>query len=148
MCCWKRSNIWLFWLLYHRFANRLWGPDAAYNVRYVCLKWREVIFYVYWGVKTFGTKVWSKLFSITKNFNIAEAREITKAEHLNGKNYQTWKYNIKLVLMERGLYGFINGTEEQPAKTATAQVKSVHHLLRLRSEKAYIHWLLSVLRRI
>ena len=40
--------------------------------------------------------------------------------------------------MEPGLYGFINGTEEQPAKTATAQVKSVYQL-RLRSEKAYIH---------
>ena len=66
---------------------------------------------------------------------MAEAREITNIEHLNGKNYQTWKYNIKLVLMERGLYNFINGTEERPAETATAQVKSVYQL---RSDK-HIH---------
>ena len=51
---------------------------------------------------------------------MAEDREITKTEHLSGKSYQTWKYNIKLVLMEGGLHGFINGTEEQPTKTATA----------------------------
>ena len=59
---------------------------------------------------------------------MAEAREITKIEHLNGKNYQTWKYNIKLVLMERGLCRFINGTEERPDETATAQVKSAYQL--------------------
>ena len=29
--------------------------------------------------------------------------EITKIEELNEKNYQSCKYNIKLVLVERGL---------------------------------------------
>ena len=72
---------------------------------------------------------------------MAEVREITKIEHLNGKNYQTWKYNIKLVLMERGLFGFINGTEEQPGQDATAQVKSAYQL---RSDKAYSLIALSV----
>ena len=33
--------------------------------------------------------------------------EITKIEPLSGKNYQSWKYNIKLVLMEHGLWGFV-----------------------------------------
>ena len=72
---------------------------------------------------------------------MAEVREITKIEHLNGKNYQTWKYNIKLVLMERGLFRFINGTEEQPGQDATAQVKSAYQL---RSDKAYSLIALSV----
>ena len=72
---------------------------------------------------------------------MAEIREITKIEHLNGKNYQTWKYNIKLVLMERGLYGFITGTEEQPAEDATPQVKSAYQL---RRDKAYSLIALSV----
>ena len=60
--------------------------------------------------------------------------EITKIEKLDGKNYQSWKYNIKLVLMERGLWGFIAGTETAPAETATVQVRNAH---RLRSDKAY-----------
>ena len=72
---------------------------------------------------------------------MAEIREITKIEHLNGNNYQSWKYNMKLVLMERGLWGFINGTEQQPAEDATAQVKSVYQL---KSDKAYSLIALSV----
>ena len=40
--------------------------------------------------------------------------EITKIEHLDGKNYQSWKYNFKLVLMERGLWGFVEATETAP----------------------------------
>ena len=72
---------------------------------------------------------------------MAGIREITKIEYLNGKNYQTWKYNIKLVLMERGLYSFVNGTEAQPAETATEHVKSAYQL---RSDKAYSLIALSV----
>ena len=67
--------------------------------------------------------------------------EITKIEKLNGKNYQSWKYNIKLVLMERGLWGFIAGTETAPAETATVQVRNAY---RLRSDKAYSLIALSV----
>ena len=40
--------------------------------------------------------------------------EIVKIEKLNGKNYTSWKYNAKLVLMERGLWGIANGTETGP----------------------------------
>ena len=67
--------------------------------------------------------------------------EITKIEPLNGKNYQSWKYNIKLVLMERGVWSFIAGNEEVPPETATASVRNVH---RLRSDKAYSLIALSV----
>ena len=78
---------------------------------------------------------------LKKKFNMAEIREITKIEYLNRKKYQTWKCNNKLVLIERGLYGFINGTEAQPADTATEQVKSAYQL---RSDKAYSLIALSV----
>ena len=61
--------------------------------------------------------------------------EITKIEKLNGRNYQSWKYNVKLVLMERGLWGFTQeGQETPPAADASAVVKNA---FRLRSDKAY-----------
>ena len=61
--------------------------------------------------------------------------EITKIDKLSGKNYQSWKYNVKLVLMERGLWGFTQeGKEVPPAETATNAVKNA---FQLRSDKAY-----------
>ena len=47
--------------------------------------------------------------------------EITKIERLDGKNYQSWKYNIKLVLMERGLWRFVEGTEAATGASAAAK---------------------------
>ena len=72
------------------------------------------------------------------NFKMAE---IAKIEPLNGKNYQSWKYNIKLVLMECGHWSFIAGNEEVPPETATAAVRNAY---RLRSDKAYLLIALSV----
>ena len=61
--------------------------------------------------------------------------EITKIEKLNGRNYQSWKYNVKLVLMERGLWGFTQeGQETPPTADASAAVKNA---FRLRSDKVY-----------
>ena len=40
--------------------------------------------------------------------------EITKIEKLNGRNYQSWKFNVKLVLMKRGLRGFTQEGQETP----------------------------------
>ena len=54
--------------------------------------------------------------------------EITKIEPLSGKNYQSWKYNIKLVLMERGLWGFVEGTENTLNSTATDAVRNTYRL--------------------
>ena len=52
--------------------------------------------------------------------------EITQIERLHGKNYQLWKYNAKFVLMERGLWGFVEGTETVPAAaTVTRACKSI-----------------------
>ena len=67
--------------------------------------------------------------------------EITKIEPLSGRNYQSWKYNIKLVLMERGLWGFVEGTENTLNSTATDAVRNTY---RHRSEKAYSLIALSV----
>ena len=67
--------------------------------------------------------------------------EITKIEPLDGSNFQSWKYNMKLVLMERGLWGFVQGTESEPEPTASASVKNSY---RLRSDKAYSLIALSV----
>ena len=47
--------------------------------------------------------------------------EITKIERLDGKNYQSWKYNIKLVLMERGLWRFVEGFEAATGASAAAK---------------------------
>ena len=61
------------------------------------------------------------------------ASELIKIEKLNGKNFQSWKYNIKLVLMEKGLFSIADGSEKKPdgtdAKALTAW--------KLRSDKAY-----------
>ena len=62
-------------------------------------------------------------------------RETITIEKLNGKNYQSWKHNIKLVLMERGLWGFPQeGKETPPEESASATVKNA---FRLRSDRAY-----------
>ena len=68
--------------------------------------------------------------------------EITKIEKLNGRNYQSWKYNVKLVLMERGLWEFTQeGKEQPPEETATDTVK---RSFQQRSDKAYSLIALSV----
>ena len=46
-------------------------------------------------------------------------RELTRIEPLNGSNYQSWRYNVKLVLMDKGLWSFVQGTEEKPKATET-----------------------------
>ena len=61
--------------------------------------------------------------------------EITKIEPLNGKDYQSWKYNIKLVLMEGGLWSFIAGNEEVLPETATTVVRNAYRLRHLVKEK-------------
>ena len=75
------------------------------------------------------------LFNVVLPWNITPMSETIKIEKLNGKNYQSWKYNMKLVLMERGLWGFTQeGQETSPAETSTTAAKNA---FRLRSDKAY-----------
>ena len=40
--------------------------------------------------------------------------EITKIEKFNGRNYQSWKYKVKFVLMKRGLRSFTQEGQETP----------------------------------
>ena len=68
--------------------------------------------------------------------------ELNKIEQLNGKNYQSWKYNVKLVLMERGLWGIADGSEKKP-ETTDEKVKKAWVL---RSDKAYSVIALSVIK--
>ena len=67
--------------------------------------------------------------------------EINKIEKLNGRNYPSWKYNVKLMLMERGLWGIVNGSEKAPViKTEDATKDDSIKLKKawqLRSDKAY-----------
>jgi len=67
--------------------------------------------------------------------------EITKIECLDGKNYPSWKYNIKLVLMEHGVWGFVEGTETAPGAGAAATIQNAYPL---RLDKAYSLIALSV----
>ena len=57
--------------------------------------------------------------------------DMGKIELLNGRNYQSWKYNMKLILMERGLWSFAEGLEEEPAPAKEKRN------FRCRSDKAY-----------
>ena len=62
-------------------------------------------------------------------------KEITKTDKWNGRNYQSWKYNVKLILMERGLWAFTQeGQETPPAADASVAAKNA---FRLRSDKAH-----------
>ena len=67
--------------------------------------------------------------------------EITKIKPLNGRNFQSLKYNIKLVLMERGLWGFVQSSEVPPQSSEPLAVRNAYQL---RSDKAYSLIALSV----
>ena len=69
-------------------------------------------------------------------------------DKLNGTNYQSWKYNIKLVLMARGLFSIVDGSEKAPEikeedATKADSIKTKKEW-RLRSDKAYTTIALSV----
>ena len=57
-----------------------------------------------------------------------------RIERLNGRNFQSWKFQMKLVLMEKNLYGFVDGSEVRPGEEGE---ESVRRKYKTRSEKAY-----------
>ena len=57
-----------------------------------------------------------------------------KIEKLNGANYASWSYNMKLVLMEKGLWSYVNGREPVPDEGAKETVKKLYVQ---NAEKAY-----------
>ncbi len=38
---------------------------------------------------------------------------------MNGRNYGTWKTQLRLALLRDGLWGIVQGTEEEPVRTET-----------------------------
>ena len=60
-----------------------------------------------------------------------------KIEKLNGSNYISWKFNMKLLLMEKDLYGFIDGTEKPPEVSEEDKKEKEMKLYTTRSQKAY-----------
>ena len=70
-----------------------------------------------------------------------DRRDDMKIEKLNGANYQTWKYNVSLILMEKGLWSFVTGREPAPKATDKETVKKNYCS---NSEKAYALISLSV----
>jgi hypothetical protein len=38
----------------------------------------------------------------------------TQIMKLNGSNFQSWKFNMKCLLMNNSLWGFVSGTEVKP----------------------------------
>ena len=63
---------------------------------------------------------------------------------LDGSNFQSWKFNAKLVLMQRGLWSLVSGSEEAPVATATDKKEKEIKEYSLRSQKAYSLIALSV----
>ena len=61
-------------------------------------------------------------------------------EKLNGTNYQSWKFNVKLMLMQKELWGLIDGSDEIE-ETANEDIKKKY---RTRMDKAYSIIALSV----
>lgn len=80
------------------------------------------------------------------------APQITK---LNGENYQSWKFNMKCLLMERGLWGFVRKdnpvvkpelltVSDTVSATAAAQSQEKLNEYLLKADKAYSLIALSV----
>ena len=70
--------------------------------------------------------------------------ETQRIEPLDGSNYQNWKFNVQLLLMERDLWGFIEDTEVQPQATDDDKKEKEIKLYKTRSQKAYTTIALSV----
>ena len=73
-------------------------------------------------------------------------------EKLNGQNYISWKFNMRCLLMERGLWGFVSGktvkpmvlkTDEGTADQVATSVEKLNEY-NLKSDKAYSLIALSV----
>jgi hypothetical protein len=68
---------------------------------------------------------------------MAEYREGRQIESLTGSNYQSWKYNVKLLLMQSGLWGFVTGDEPAPVATEADKKEKELREYRLKCEKTY-----------
>ena len=62
---------------------------------------------------------------------------MNRIEALNGSNYESWAFNVKLLLMERGLWAIVTGDDEIPKSTETEKKDKEIKEFKLRSDKAY-----------
>ena len=69
---------------------------------------------------------------------------IETIKKLDGSNYQSWKFNAKLMLMERGLWSIVNGDEKAPVATESDKKEKEIREFCMRSQKAYSLIALSV----
>ena len=44
----------------------------------------------------------------------SESGNNIRIDKLNGTNYRNWKFNVRCLLMERGLWGYVNGSIVKP----------------------------------
>lgn len=62
-------------------------------------------------------------------------------DKLNSSNYSTWKFKLKHFLIAKELYGYVDGSIDQPASTASATDKNDYST---KSNKAFSHIVLAV----
>ena len=63
--------------------------------------------------------------------------EEQRVEKLDGTNFNSWKFNMKLLLMEKDLYGFLDGSEVAPVPTDNNKMEKEIKLFKSRSQKAF-----------
>ena len=73
----------------------------------------------------------------------------SKIEKLNGSNYKTWKFNCKLVLMNKDLWGIVVGTDKAPVADEDGNVDAkLKREFESRSNQAYSIIALSIQKEI
>ena len=70
--------------------------------------------------------------------------DAVRIKPLDGSNYINWKFNVQLVLMDKDLWGFIEGTETKPVATETDKKETEIKEYIKRSRKAYTTIALSI----
>ena len=92
----------------------------TFGIRLYCLQW-TLSWYII--VLLLHAVLFSRaiiLFAMSAKLNRLWAQ--------NERNFQSWKYNIKLVMMECGLWGFVQGSETPPQPTASVEVRNANRL--------------------
>ena len=72
---------------------------------------------------------------------MAASEDRWSIDRLTSANYATWKFQMKHLLIAKGLYFIVDGTEKAPAESAEAKEKSEYLS---RSQRAFSNIALSV----
>ena len=71
----------------------------------------------------------------------SQFENVLKLTKLNGSNYRSWAFNMRLYLESFDLFGYADGSAEPPAETASEQVKKAFELA---AKKAWTYICLAV----